>query len=351
MVLHGGTGLSEEQFDDLISRGCAKVNISTALKIAFVDAHREYLEANPSKHDPPSLLAHVRAAVKEMAERHIRIFGSADARRPSARRPPSSVPALIFDCDGVLADTERDGHRPAFNQTFAEAGLDVQWSVDEYAEKLLIGGGKERMASLLTTDFVREHDLPADPEGQRELIAGWHRRKTAIYKEMVQAGKPGPSRGGAHRLRGARRRLDARRGVDVGRGVGPRGARARRGAGGCGALRRLRGRHRSRQETRPGDLRARPRAARRRPEAIVVEDSRNGLLAAVGAGLRCVVTVSGYTAREDMSEAVLVVSSLGDPGDAAEVLANRGAAHPGEYVTLADFEACLTEPLPQEEAV
>jgi ketose-bisphosphate aldolase len=77
MVLHGGTGLSEEQFDDLISRGCAKVNISTALKIAFVDAHREYLEANPSKHDPPSLLAHVRAAVKEMAERHIRIFGSA----------------------------------------------------------------------------------------------------------------------------------------------------------------------------------------------------------------------------------------------------------------------------------
>jgi beta-phosphoglucomutase-like phosphatase (HAD superfamily) len=86
-------------------------------------------------------------------------------------------------------------------------------------------------------------------------------------------------------------------------------------------------------------------------EAIVVEDSRNGLLAAVGAGLRCVVTVSGYTAREDMSEAVLVVSSLGDPGEPAEVLANRSAAHPGEYVTLADFEACLTEPLPQEEAV
>ncbi len=77
MVLHGGTGLTEEQFTDLIARGCAKVNISTALKIAFVDAHREYLDANPGKHDPPKLLAHVRAAVKEMAERHIRIFGSA----------------------------------------------------------------------------------------------------------------------------------------------------------------------------------------------------------------------------------------------------------------------------------
>jgi ketose-bisphosphate aldolase len=77
MVLHGGTGLSEDQFQDLIARGCAKVNISTALKIAFVDSHREYLEANPGKHDPPSLLKHVRTAVKEMAERHIRIFGSA----------------------------------------------------------------------------------------------------------------------------------------------------------------------------------------------------------------------------------------------------------------------------------
>ena len=81
MVLHGGTGLTEEQFADLIARGCAKVNISTALKIAFVDAHREYLDANPGKHDPPALLKHVRAAVKDMAERHIRIFGSAGKAR------------------------------------------------------------------------------------------------------------------------------------------------------------------------------------------------------------------------------------------------------------------------------
>jgi fructose-bisphosphate aldolase class II len=81
MVLHGGTGLTEEQFADLIARGCAKVNISTALKIAFVDAHREYLDANPGKHDPPGLLKHVRTAVKAMAERHIRMFGSAGKAR------------------------------------------------------------------------------------------------------------------------------------------------------------------------------------------------------------------------------------------------------------------------------
>jgi fructose-bisphosphate aldolase class II len=84
MVLHGGTGLTVEQFADLISRGCAKVNISTALKIAFVDAHREYLEANPGKHDPSSMLAHVRAAVKAMAARHISMFGSAGRARTLA---------------------------------------------------------------------------------------------------------------------------------------------------------------------------------------------------------------------------------------------------------------------------
>jgi ketose-bisphosphate aldolase len=86
MVLHGGTGLTAEQFRDCISRGCAKVNISTALKIAFVDAHREYLDANPSKHDPPSLIAHVGDAVKAMALEHLRIFGSAGRSRIAAGR-------------------------------------------------------------------------------------------------------------------------------------------------------------------------------------------------------------------------------------------------------------------------
>ena len=83
-------------------------------------------------------------------------------------------------------------------------------------------------------------------------------------------------------------------------------------------------------------------------QTIVVEDSRNGLLAAVGAGLRCVVTVSSYTHEEDFSEAVLVVSSLGDPGEPTRVLANRGPARPGDHITLDDLQACLQAPAPQE---
>src|SRR3954464_15461016 len=79
MALHGGTGLSDEQFTDLISRGCAKVNISTALKEAFMTSGLELLKTaeRQDKWDPPSLFRHQRAAVMEMARSHIRLFGSA----------------------------------------------------------------------------------------------------------------------------------------------------------------------------------------------------------------------------------------------------------------------------------
>ena len=75
---------------------------------------------------------------------------------------------------------------------------------------------------------------------------------------------------------------------------------------------------------------------------LVVEDSRNGLVAADAAGLRCLVTVNGYTEKEEFSEAILVVSSLGDPdGEQTTVIANRSAARPDGFVTLADLKACL----------
>lgn len=77
-------------------------------------------------------------------------------------------------------------------------------------------------------------------------------------------------------------------------------------------------------------------------EVLAIEDSRNGLLAARGAGLRCVMTVNGYTEEEDTTEAVLVVTSLGDPGgEVTRVIADRSSAHPGAYITLADLAACL----------
>lgn len=76
LALHGGTGMTAAQFTDLIGRGCAKVNVSTAVKLAYLNATREYLTAHPDEGDPPSLLRHVRERVMAMASEHIRMFGS-----------------------------------------------------------------------------------------------------------------------------------------------------------------------------------------------------------------------------------------------------------------------------------
>src|SRR6202012_6198487 len=101
-----------------------------------------------------------------------------------------------------LADTERYGHLVAFNQTFTEFGLPAHWSLDDYRQKVLIGGGKERLASLLTPEFVAAAGLPADAEEQRAAVAAWHRRKTEIYLDLVARGAV-PPRPGAARLVGA----------------------------------------------------------------------------------------------------------------------------------------------------
>ncbi len=253
--------------------------------------------------------------------------------------------ALIFDCDGVLADTERDGHLPAFNRTFAEFGLPVRWSEEEYAEKLRIGGGKERMASLLTPGFVREAGLPEDADGQRAALAEWHARKTAIYTAMVAEGAL-PARPGVARVIGAA--LDAGWTLAVASTSAEPSVRA--------VLEHVAGPD---QASRFGVVLAGDVVPAKKPapdiyemaldrlgvpasDALVIEDSRNGLEAASAAGLRCLITVNGYTEDEDFGEAALVVSSLGDPGgERCRVLANRSRATPGDWVTVGDLEACL----------
>ena len=255
--------------------------------------------------------------------------------------------ALILDCDGVLADTELHGHLVAFNQTFEEFGLPVRWSVDDYKQKVLIGGGKERLASLLTPEFVAAAGLPADPDGQRAAVAAWHRRKTEIYLDLVARGAVPPRPGVARLVEEA---LAAGWLVAVASTSAAPSVRA--------TLARAVGAETARQVTVfAGDVVPAKKPA---PDiyllatrtlevpadrAIVVEDSRNGLLAAVGAGLTCLVTVNEITAGEDFSEAAMVVSSLGDPGNGGEptvLIANHSPAPPpGDQITLADLAGLL----------
>lgn len=263
------------------------------------------------------------------------------------------MPFLIFDCDGVLADTERAGHLPAFNQTFEEFGLSAHWSDDDYAEKLRIGGGKERMASLLTPEFVAANGLPADEDGQREVLAQWHRRKTAVYTELVESGAL-PARPGIARIAG---QADA---SGWGLAVASTSAEASvkavlEHAVGPGLAARFRvfaGDIVPRKKPAPDiyllaldELGADPDAT------VVIEDSGNGVEAAVAAGLRTLVTVSSYTTDEDFTGASLVVSSLGDDSEPAEVIADPLHVAPGRHIGLADLERILEldRPLPSKE--
>ena len=86
-----------------------------------------------------------------------------------------------MDCDGVLSDTERYGHLRAFNQTFRETVLSLRWTEETYLEKLSSGGGKERIASELTEEFISANNLPRDAEALRGLVAASYKRKTEIY--------------------------------------------------------------------------------------------------------------------------------------------------------------------------
>src|SRR5262245_12723820 len=99
------------------------------------------------------------------------------------------MPALILDCDGVLAETERDLHRPAFNRAFSEFGLDVSWSSEEYGRRLLVGGGKERIATLFTPAFLEARGLEDDAAALGELAARIHARKTELFEELVAEGR------------------------------------------------------------------------------------------------------------------------------------------------------------------
>lgn len=255
-------------------------------------------------------------------------------------------PALILDCDGVLADTERYGHLVAFNQTFAEFGLPVRWSLDHYREKVRIGGGKERMASLLSPEFVAATGLPADPVGQREAVAAWHRRKTEIYTDLVASGAVPPRPGVARIVTDA---LAANWPVAVASTSAEVSVRATLeravGAVPARAVAVFAGDVVPCKKPSPDIyLLALDRLGLAPSQVVVVEDSRNGLVAATGAGAACVITINDFTADEDFREAALVVSSLGDPGgERTTVLVNRSPATPGDWITLADLASVLPD--------
>lgn len=253
--------------------------------------------------------------------------------------------AVIFDCDGTLADTERDAHLPAFNATFAELGLPVAWTEQEYGRLLRIGGGKERMATLLTPEFVARHRLPSDPQAQRELLTEWHRRKTAHYRELIASGRV-PARPGVRRLADEARARGWR--LAVASTSQPAAVQAvldmAFGQELAGEFELFCGDQAAAKKPAPGIyLLALAALGVDATQAVAIEDSRQGLLAARAAGIPAIVTVSGYTREQDMTGAALVVSDLGEPDAPMTVLRNQAGLRVGGYVRATDLEALLKD--------
>ncbi|RMH14713.1 MAG: HAD family hydrolase [Gammaproteobacteria bacterium] len=241
----------------------------------------------------------------------------------------STLKAILWDVDGTLADTERDGHRVAFNIAFEEAGLNRRWDVSTYGELLKVTGGKERIRY-----DIQRGDMP---EMSNEQIARLHARKTQAYQELIAEGRI-PLRPGVRRLLEeafsagitlgiATTTTPAALNALIEHSLGPEWFErfAVMAAGDIVP---------SKKPAPDIYLHAMEQLGLSPKETLAMEDSENGLLSAKNAGLRCIVTVNDYTQNHDFKEADLVISTLGDPEQPCTALKNPHNLQGLEYITL-----------------
>ncbi|MCG6872585.1 MAG: HAD-IA family hydrolase [Gammaproteobacteria bacterium] len=251
----------------------------------------------------------------------------------------NSLAAILWDLDGTLAETERHGHRVAYNQAFRALGLDWHWSPGEYGRLLEIAGGRERLGHFLQG----LGDRAPDPADRAQLIENIMRNKGAALATLVAAGGITPRPGVARLVAEA-----AAAGVPLALVTTAAGDSARR------LLPALLGSElaarfivrvtaedaRNKKPDPEGYRRCLAELGVPAARCVAVEDSRNGLLAAHRAGIPVLVTPSEYNRSQQFDEAALVVDALGDPGQPCRVLQGQLAGD-REMVDLAVLNALL----------
>lgn len=236
-----------------------------------------------------------------------------------------SLQALLFDVDGTLADTERDGHRVAFNLAFRDAGLDWEWDADLYGKLLSVTGGKERIRYYLE-HFNRDFTAPTELNG---FIAGLHQAKTDHYTHLLSEGRI-PLRPGVERLLREARKAGLR--LAIATTTTPANVEALLvhtiGAESLSWF----------DVIAAGDIVPAKKPA---PDiyfyalktmdlepasCLAFEDSSNGIQATRGANLKTIIAVNEYTRDDDFSDAVLVLDQFGEPDAPCRVLAGDAKA-------------------------
>jgi HAD superfamily hydrolase (TIGR01509 family) len=239
--------------------------------------------------------------------------------------------ALIFDVDGTLADTERDGHRVAFNMAFADAGLNWDWTVDIYEDVLEVTGGKERIKHYLQK-YKPEF---TEPENLDEYVANLHKAKTAHYTGLLAKGEI-PLRPGVERLLEEAREAGLR--LAIATTTTPENVTA--------LLEHTLGKESIDwfEVIAAGDIVPAKKPAPdiydfalekmnlNAEDCIAFEDSRNGILSSLAANLKTIIAINGYTHNHDFSGAAIVLDQYGEPGSPFKVI--QGDAKGFDYLNI-----------------